>query len=126
MDEQRVWRFDEDREAVEGVRFLLLVLQQALNDDYFWKWSIVAMHNALQAGFVLALKNTWPVRLLPEKVQKEVLKEQHKSGFDFRVYEEKIAAFLELYKRVQDKKYMEYLTISKPLPKDSDRDKSIR
>jgi hypothetical protein len=119
------WRIDEEREAVEGVRFLALMLEQAVGDPYFWKWFVVAMHNALHAGFVLALKSTWPVRLLPKTTMKKVLKDQHEAGFDFRVYEEKIAPFLELYKRVQDDKHMGQLTISKALPVDSTSDKSI-
>lgn len=41
------------------------------------------------------------------------------------MYEEKIAPFLELYVRVQDKNYMEQLVDSKPLPEDSTRDASI-
>jgi hypothetical protein len=119
------WRIDEEQEAVEGARFLKLMLRQARADPYFWKWVVVAMHNAVHACFVLALKGTWPVNLLPDEIRKKVLREQHSRNFDARVYDAKIAPFLELYKRVQNDDFMLLLTISKSLPGDTDRDESI-
>lgn len=116
VDDQLVDRGDEEREVAKGLDFLSEMLRLCESDTYYWKWAIVGMHNALHGCFVLALKGTWPVQLLKDDIRRKVVADQHAVDFDERVWEQDVAAFMSLYRRVMDPDEMRRYNISKALP----------
>jgi hypothetical protein len=71
---------DEEREAVMALRAALEWTNQALHGEvYYWKWAILALHNALQGFMVLALAGSSGLGALTLKSRKKWL-EAHEAG----------------------------------------------
>jgi hypothetical protein len=96
-----LWRRSD--EALEAVLSLEMVCEQlpkaATNPDY-WKWVVIALHNALQGYMVLALKGPDGLNVLNKESAKE-WKAACKSGSRYAP-ERWQARFLKLYERIQE------------------------
>src|SRR5688500_8603520 len=55
---------NERKEAVDAIELTALFLEEAIANPDRWKWVMIALHNAVQAFMVLALKGTWSVTVL--------------------------------------------------------------
>lgn len=49
---------DERREAIKALEMTARMLYLAHSDEYYWKWVIIAIHNALQALFVVVVSGS--------------------------------------------------------------------
>lgn len=49
---------DERREAVKALEMTAKMLSLVRDDEYYWKWVIIGLHNALQALFVVAVSGS--------------------------------------------------------------------
>lgn len=49
---------DERREAVKALEMTAKMLSLVRDNEYYWKWVIVGLHNALQALFVVAVSGS--------------------------------------------------------------------
>jgi hypothetical protein len=103
----------QERDAARSLEFFVEMLDRVREDSYYWKWAIIALHNACHGFMVLALEGTWPVRLLPLKTRRKVLQDQYSVDFDDRVYSDHIMGFLDLFEAIQDETMMRQYTDSK-------------
>jgi len=87
-------RTDEKKEVFEALKFARRLLDDVEGDPYYWKWVIIAHHNAMQATMVLAQTGSSQLRVLSERSAKEVTERQDAVRT--------LVDFLELYRRVKD------------------------
>jgi hypothetical protein len=98
----RLWdKSHQERDSVRSLEVFVEMLALARDDSYYWKWAIIALQNACHGFMVLALEGTWPVRLLPEKARRKVLRDQYSVAFDDRVFTGHIMGFMDLFASVQ-------------------------
>ena len=75
------------------------------SDTYYWKWIIIALHNAMQTFMVLALKGSNGLAVLRKKSAEEWLI-AYESGLD--TPETKLDSFLSLFKKIKNKYILQY------------------
>lgn len=95
-----VW-LDTDYET-EGVRAMEMAveqLRQVLDDPYRWKWTFIAVHNALQAFMVVAVSDSDLVGAMTDEYANH-WREQYEKG-QRPTLPEKLAPFLALFARAQ-------------------------
>ncbi len=96
-------RVNEVSEPLNSIVMAREFLERSGQDPYYFKWTIIAMHNALQGFMVLALMGTSSLSIIRWKKEYngktayEVLADPDK----------KLVDFLELFKRIQSKQYMQ-------------------
>jgi hypothetical protein len=110
---------NERKEAVDALEMTARFLKEVETNPDRWKWAIIALHNAVQAFMVLALKGTWSVtvehrdqRTKKLKAQQEFYrateagdKEAAAAANEVMVFGEgDLAAFIRLYDRTKDPK----------------------
>ncbi len=110
-------RTDEKKEVFEALNFARRLLDDVEGDPYYWKWVIIAHHNAMQATMVLAQTGSSQLRVLSERSAKEVTERQD--------VVRRLADFLELYRRVKDEETMALFVDSKPLIASNDLDSAV-
>lgn len=124
-DENRgVWygylNVDERSDAVGALEMTVLCLEAAETDPQrMWKWAVIALHNAVQAFMVLALKSTWNVRVLQRDQRKKKVEAERayrraieagndadaEAAFAIMIAPDgDLAAFIHLYQRIKDPK----------------------
>ena len=79
-------RVDEKTNTLDSLQKTRVFLSSADKDDFYWKWSMIALHNVLYGSMILALKGTNPERV---------------GGKNKR-----LISFGEALKRIQNPKYM--------------------
>jgi hypothetical protein len=67
---------DTDHDAVEALESTARFLDSVLTDADMWKWTIIALHNAVQGFMVLALQGTWHVTVLRREQRERKLRAQ--------------------------------------------------
>jgi hypothetical protein len=95
----RILRTDEVLDAVTSLEMFCELLSKVTDNLHYWKWAVVALHNALQGYMVLALRGSNITNVLTEDCRKELqksLKSQGTLGPPL-----KLEYFLELYKAIQ-------------------------
>jgi hypothetical protein len=108
---------NERKEAVDAIEMTARFLEEVEANPDRWKWAIIALHNAVQAFMVLALKGTWSVTVLNRAQQTRKLRAQRElyraleAGDDAAAAranevmlfgDSDLAAFIELYDRIKD------------------------
>jgi hypothetical protein len=106
-------RTDESTEAIKSLEKVWQFLGETDEDDYQWRWVIIAVHSTLQSFMVLALKGGNSLNVLTEKVQRLWLEAYHK-GECYPV--EKLDLFLNLYKKLQTSKIDIYIHSKRFIP----------
>ncbi|MDN3649590.1 hypothetical protein QWZ13_11750 [Reinekea marina] len=91
-------------------------------DIEYWKWAVIALHNSLQGSMVLALRAGNDFRIMPDKLAEKCLKAHRENKPWPKV---KMDNFPNLYKKVKSTEYMHFLTCSKVLPEDEERDRAV-
>lgn len=97
------FRVNEMTESQNAIYMLREFLTQAVQDEYYLKWVIIAAHNALQGLMVLALKGTSSLQVI--KLEDA---DQCKSAYDLLADpKKKLDSFMGLFKKIKNKKYMQ-------------------
>ena len=110
-----IWlRTDELTEAVNALDAFVSNLMRVMDDPYYWKWAIIALHNSTQGFMVCALRGTNNLAILTPKAAKKWMDayEQHKPYPG-----EELDDFLNLYKKIKGNYMMQYIHSQKFLPK---------
>lgn len=92
-------RTDEREEAIRSLEWAEQQARSLADDPYFWKWVLIALHNATQGFMVLALWNGNGLLALRDKIAAKWLSAYEK-GDPYPV--EKLDEFPNLYKKVKD------------------------
>jgi hypothetical protein len=73
-------RYDEIEDVLASTHLLALVIPRLNQESLFWKWAVIAAHNALQGAIVCALHDGIGVSVLTDKSARAVLNwHQHSS-----------------------------------------------
>lgn len=99
-------RTNETEEAISALEMLAEMAQCLANDRYRWKWTIISMHNALQAFMVIALRHSDGLLTLKDKIAAQWLK-WYREGGEFP--RQKLDNFQNLYKKVQGDGMLRYV-----------------
>jgi hypothetical protein len=107
---------DECVEAVLSLEMMSDILPKVPNNIHYWKWVLIALHNALQGYMVLALKGTSGLNILKKECAQEWIAALRRD--DEVLPERKLDNFLNLYKKIQAgrKLYDEQLKAGHILP----------
>ena len=111
-------RFDEIDDVLASLDLLVLVARLVRETPSYWKWAIVAAHDALQGAMVCALNDTSGVSVLEQQSARKML-----DWIDMQEGEApkaRLAGFKTLLQRCQDSSRMqgEPLTLNKAQLKD--------
>ena len=98
-------RFDEVEDVLLSLDLLALVAELILKQPSYWKWMIIAAHDALQGAMVCALNDTSGVNVLADRSARETL-EWHDAPKG-TMPNQWLAGFESLLTRCQDKSRME-------------------
>jgi hypothetical protein len=90
---------DEYLEAVLSLGMVPDSLPKILDNIYYWKWVIIALHMALQGYMVLALKGTNSFSVLEKKCRDEWEAAWERDDDSFPVL--RLDNFLSLYKKIK-------------------------
>lgn len=95
----KTWlRTDEYEEAVSAVEATADFAGTVVEDQYRWKWVLIAVHNAVQGFMVLALRRGSGLLVLHDDVAAQWLKAYRESK---PIPKEKLDSFLNLYSKVK-------------------------
>lgn len=106
---------DERIEAVRALEFLEYALRHITEDLYYWKWAIIALHNAVQAFIICAISGTAGLGAIKERIVAQWLKAYETGGGSYP--DLKLDWFPELYNRMK-----EQLNFTSPLGVDESVD----
>lgn len=96
---------NELNEAAKTLKMIQNCLAQAEEDQYHWKWVIIALHNCLQGFMVCALRGEDGLNVLKDRVAQQWLEaDQNKLPRS----QEELDTFLNLYKKIQSDKMLIY------------------
>jgi len=97
-------RTDEEAEAVEALCMASRVADYLEREASYWRWVIIALHNAVQGFMVLSLRHGNGLAALSDKSYSEWM-EAHEKGAPYP--EEMLDSYPNLYKKVKSKNYGE-------------------
>lgn len=92
-------RTDERIEAVRALEFLEYALRLTIGDQYYWKWAIIALHNAMQAFITCAISGTAGLGAIKERIAAQWLKVYDAGGGPYP--DLRLDWFPELYARMK-------------------------
>jgi hypothetical protein len=99
-NKMNLWlRTDEHLEAVVSLEMVSATLPRVMEDVHYWKWVIIALHNALQGYMVLALTGPNGLNVLKEKCRQEWITARQRG--DKIMPERRLDDFLTLYKKIK-------------------------
>ena len=94
-------RTDEENEAIESLAMARTMVTKVSEHPSYWRWVIIALHNATQGFMVLSLRHGNSLMVLSKKSYKEWMDAyENKKPFP----EERMDTFLALYRKVKQKK----------------------
>jgi len=104
MNQNHWIRTDELKEAVLALDVFSEFLEKVLKDTYYWKWSVITLHNSLQGFMVCALRGSNGLNVLSDDSAKAWF-EAHNSGSG-NYQPQKLDSFLNLYKKIKSNKML--------------------
>lgn len=99
-------RTNEHEEAVRSLEWAELQARSIASDGYYWKWVLIALHNAAQGFMVLALWNGNGLLAMPPKLAAKWLA-AYEAGMPLP--RDALDRFLNLYAKVKDESNFHYL-----------------
>ena len=109
-------RFDLDGQAVDALRHVAALLPQAVDEPYLWKWTVIAMFDALHGFFGLALRGSDGAQLLTDKHEIRTYRrwnEERRRGKAITQREpDRVDETRSLYLKTLDPERMDYLGAS--------------
>lgn len=92
-------RTNEYEEAVRSLEFAELQAKMIASNEYYWKWVLIALHNAAQGFMVLALWNgNGLLAMSPKSAEKWLAAYEAEADFP----KDRLDRFLNLYAKVKD------------------------
>src|SRR4051812_15017130 len=93
-------RYDEIEDVLSSLDLLAIVVQLVRKNPSYWKWVIVAAHDALQGAMICALNDTSGVSVLEQKSARKML--DWLETQEGEVPNERLAGFKTLLARCQE------------------------
>lgn len=118
-------RTDEHEEAVSGLESVAEWSNRVELQIHYWRWVVLALHNALQGFMVLALRGSDGLRPLRDDIAEAWLKAHRKGGEYPFVKVEKLDSFLNLYKKIKSD-LMLFFVHSRKFTPTGPQDRSIK
>jgi hypothetical protein len=116
-------RTDEYLEAVVSLEMVSDTLPKVMNDVHYWKWVLIALHNALQGYMVLALRGSDGLNVLTDKCrQKWIATRKRGHGAPL---ERRLDSFENLYKKIERDDLMLVLMHSQPFKSHGTQTESV-
>jgi hypothetical protein len=106
-------RTNEHEEATSALEAVAEWSQRVERDIGYWRWVVLALHNAAQGFMVLALRGSDGLRPLRDDVAANWLT-AYREGGEYPV--EKLDTFLNLYKKVQSDTMLFFVHSKKVIP----------
>jgi len=101
--EDYYFRIDERQNTFDSLQKTKVFLDKIDEDEFYWKWAMLALHNTLYGSMILALLGSNSARVKDERKNKKDVK----SDKNF------VISFWEAFKRIQKPKYMKMYVGSK-------------
>jgi hypothetical protein len=114
---------DRALDAVNSLEMVYEQLAKTNRDPHRWKWVLIALHNALQAYMVLALRGSDGLNVLTDKLAKEQVDAWKQNSKILRPL--RLDDFGNLYKKIQKRKLMLRGTSSKVFVPQGTQDESV-
>lgn len=103
--QQTFLRFNKKSNTYDSLEKLFLFLNKIKEDLNFWKWAIIALHNALYNAMILLLQGTNPIRVIQSISEKKYAIKQldvNNTKHVKKIWQHgKLITFLEAFKRIQ-------------------------
>lgn len=97
----------ELNEAINSLEMAREVLRSVIQDENYWKWIVIALHNSVQGFMVCALKGTNSFNVLRDDSARKWLKEyQSESG---KYPHDILDTYLNLYEKIKSDKMKMYV-----------------
>jgi hypothetical protein len=113
---------DEYQEAVSAIEAAADFAERVTEDQYRWKWMLIAVHNAVQGFMVLALRRGNSLLALRDDVAAQWLKAYREHN---PLPREKLDSFLNLYSKVKTPAAAGYVH-SRPFVPGPSHDRSMK
>lgn len=97
------FRVNEISEPLNAIVMAKEFLEHTEQDTYYLKWTVIAIHNALQGFMVLTLMGTSSLSII-------IWKEEYHGKTPYEVLndpDKRLIGFSELFKRIKSKEYMQ-------------------
>lgn len=124
LNRQMILESNEEKDAVNSLSMFEFFYSRVSHDTYFYKWAIIALHNALQGFMILALKGTDTLNIYDSKSREKLINHFDNNG-DIKWEEIRIENFQSLYKKLKSSE-MRLSGISKAFIPTGSEDDSIR
>jgi hypothetical protein len=101
-------RFDEKSNTYDSLEKLNLFLSKVKNEPNFWKWTIIALHNALYGSMILSLQGTHSDRVTKFPIKKKKINsiDSNNKPIVLEVENRKLIDFMKAFERIQKDKFM--------------------
>jgi len=80
---------------MKGLEFVVRALKMTQNDEYYWKWCIIGLHNTIQAFIVCAISGTSGTGALKKQSAIKVL------NYNGEFFKAELDYFLNLYEKMK-------------------------
>ncbi len=98
---------DEFNEALKALEIVYDFLPKVIIDNYFWKWVVLSLHNAVQGFMVCTLRGSNGLNVLKDDIRDQWLEAYRRGSGDYPP--EILDTYLNLYKKIKsDKMVMFY------------------
>lgn len=95
---------NEYLECLESLKFISQIIEKLKNEPYYWKWTIISFHNAIQSVLIMSLKGSNGLLTLKEKSEKAWLKAYNEGLPPSEKLE--LDTFLNLYKKIKSTEHL--------------------
>lgn len=103
------FRINERQNTFDSLQKTRVFLSKINEDEFYWKWAMLALHNAIYGSLILSLQGTNPDNV--------------KAKYNTKDGEKKVIGFWEAFQRVQNPRYMNMYIGSKFVYATPDADK---
>lgn len=104
MNQNHWIRTDELNEAVLALDVFSEFLEKVLEDVYYWKWSVITLHNSLQGFMVCALRGSNGLNVLKDDNAKAWFEALNSGSENYPIPE--LDNFINLYEKIKRKKML--------------------
>ncbi len=101
MQESYYFRIDERQNAFDSLQKTAEFLGKVKDDEFYWKWTMIALHNALYGSMVLALQATNPPATVKDEKKSEQIRKRKKKDPTLEIDDDYLIGFYDAYKRIQ-------------------------
>ena len=112
-------QIDEESEAINAIEMVAFFSNSVSEDPYYWKWLIIALHNALQNFMVLTLFSINPIPILRNDHSKKFIKNHYETK-KIKNYNYKLDTLEDLYLKIKNEAKEYNLSTNYFKPKDTD------